>query len=67
VRLPDEGGARYEPRTYPHAHFLCSACGTVLDVPFALPQPALERLASELGVTVTDHTLALAGRCRACT
>jgi Fe2+ or Zn2+ uptake regulation protein len=66
VRLPYEGGVRYEPRTMPHAHFLCSRCGAVLDVPFALPPQALERLASELGVTVEDHTVALVGRCRAC-
>lgn len=67
VRLPDEGGVRYEPRTHPHAHFLCIGCGCVLDVPFALPESTIERLAAEAGVSIQDHTLSLVGRCRACT
>jgi Fe2+ or Zn2+ uptake regulation protein len=67
VRLPDEGGVRYEPRTHAHGHFLCSACGSVLDVPYALPQQTIERLSAELGVVVQDHSVALVGRCGACT
>jgi Fur family ferric uptake transcriptional regulator/Fur family peroxide stress response transcriptional regulator len=66
VRLPDEGGIRYEPRTSPHGHFLCSGCGAVLDVPYALPERTVERLATELGVRVEDHTVALVGRCGSC-
>jgi Fe2+ or Zn2+ uptake regulation protein len=67
VRLPDEGGVRYEPRTAAHGHFLCSACGAVLDVPYALPRQTIERISAELGVLVEDHSVALVGRCRACT
>ncbi len=67
VRLPDEAGMRYEPRTRPHGHFLCTGCGSVIDVPYALPDRTVERLAADLGVRVVDHSIALVGRCRACT
>jgi Fe2+ or Zn2+ uptake regulation protein len=66
VRLPDEGGMRYEPRTRPHGHFLCSGCGSVIDVPYALPDRTVERLAAALGVRVADHSIALVGWCGAC-
>ncbi len=66
VKLPDESGVRYEARGFRHGHFLCAACGTVLDVPYALPDETIGRLAAELGVSVEDHSVALTGRCSAC-
>src|ERR1700734_1505458 len=33
--ISGEGSAMYEPATDPHAHFRCTACGTVADVDFA--------------------------------
>jgi Fe2+ or Zn2+ uptake regulation protein len=66
VRLPDEAGVRYEARTQRHGHFLCAGCGAVLDVPYALSERTIERLAAELGVRVEDHAVSLLGRCGAC-
>lgn len=66
VKLPDESGVRYEARGYRHGHFLCAGCGIVLDVPYALPERTVGRLAARLGVSVVDHSVALTGRCSAC-
>jgi Fe2+ or Zn2+ uptake regulation protein len=54
-----------------HHHFMCNACGAVLDVHVT---PKLERALAEAakavadleGVEVTDHQLDLVGRCAAC-
>ena len=60
------GQERYDAETRPHAHFICSECGSVLDV----CSPSLSSLDREVeretGGSVTGHALSFSGTCRGC-
>src|SRR6266851_1576064 len=63
----DEGQARYEViGEHHHDHFICEACGKIIE----FEDDALERLqrnvARKLGVTLHRHKLELYGRCVDC-
>ena len=60
-----EGQERYDGCTQPHAHFVCTRCGAVLDVP-DLPAPDLSRVEALLGGRVESHILRFTGVCRSC-
>jgi Fur family transcriptional regulator, ferric uptake regulator len=66
LTLPGADSAYYEPATEPHAHFRCSGCGRVEDVPFALSGDVLATLASQLHAQVAGASVSLHGRCAAC-
>jgi Fe2+ or Zn2+ uptake regulation protein len=64
--LLDEQGARFDPETSQHDHFVCERCGRVVDL--FLPRarrPDLSSLAKQ-GYVVTTHSVTVHGMCRAC-
>lgn len=60
------GQERYDADTTPHAHFICSCCGAVLDV--CSPNLAgLDRqIEEETGGVVTGRSLSFTGLCARC-
>jgi len=63
---PGGGAVRWDPGPEPHAHFSCTACGALEDVPGAADAGALERAAARAGLTVDAVGVVLHGRCAAC-
>ena len=62
--LLDGQGARFDPETRPHDHFVCERCGRVLDL-FRARQPDLSPLAKQ-GYVVTRHNSTVHGMCQVC-
>jgi len=61
----DDAVARYDANLGPHHHFLCTACGSVHDVPCdVLPPLPKKRLPT--GHTVESVDVTLRGLCPAC-
>jgi Fur family transcriptional regulator, peroxide stress response regulator len=64
--LLDEGGARFDPETRPHDHFVCERCGRVIDLFLRRArQVDLSSLAKQ-GYVVTTHSVTIHGICRIC-
>ena len=64
--LLDGQGARFDPETSPHDHFVCGRCGRVADLFLRDPRRVdLSSLAKQ-GYVVTTHTLTVHGMCRLC-
>lgn len=59
------GQAHYDAMTGAHDHFVCEACGAVVDLPDCAPAVDLQPLHAA-GYTVRWHTTALYGVCRTC-
>ena len=57
------GQERFDGRTHPHAHFICRACGAVLDVDMQLPEELLQR---GLPGDVREYALTFYGVCDHC-
>ena len=66
VRVPGASSALYEPARHGHAHFLCTGCGRVADVDYAIPGVDIASLNAAHGIAITDVSLTFNGRCRAC-
>jgi Fur family transcriptional regulator, ferric uptake regulator len=66
ISMPGAEFAVYEPSAPPHAHFRCTACGIVSDVPYAIPESTREQLARENGLAIERVDVALSGRCATC-
>jgi len=65
--LLDGQGARYDPETSEHDHFVCERCGRVDDLFLrrARRRIGLTSLAKQ-GYVVTTHNLTVHGMCQAC-
>jgi len=68
-------GLRFDPNVGPHDHFICVACGRILDLPrregarrgrAALSRGEHVRTAARYGLEVIDRRVELYGRCRNC-
>src|SRR5215210_4629154 len=68
VRRVDAGGpaALFDPRTEPHAHFACRACGAVLDLDAPVDATAAETAARAAGADPTGVDVVVRGRCADC-
>lgn len=66
VRVPGGASAVYEPARTDHAHFLCTGCGRVDDVDYALAPAEVEALAAARGIEVSHAVLTLRGVCARC-
>jgi Fe2+ or Zn2+ uptake regulation protein len=66
ISLPGADSAYYELAAPPHAHFRCTACGSVDDVPFTLSDAVLEELSERLHAVVASASVSLDGRCANC-
>jgi Fe2+ or Zn2+ uptake regulation protein len=64
--ISGEGSAMYEPATSPHAHFRCTACGSVADVDYACDPAALAALESSHGLQIRTESITFSGLCRSC-
>jgi Fur family peroxide stress response transcriptional regulator len=60
----DRAPSRYCPNTTPHAHFFCTACSSVFDVPLAASPEETWELPPKTIVTHTEITLR--GLCPKC-
>lgn len=60
------GPARYDANLEPHHHFICSACGGIVDVAISVPRGLAKRLAREHGLEADRVQLSFHGRCPAC-
>ena len=64
--LLNEQGARFDPETSQHDHFVCERCGRVVDLFLRRArQLDLSSLAKQ-GYVVTTHNLTVHGICRVC-
>jgi len=64
--LLDEQGARFDPETSQHDHFVCERCGRVVDLFLRQTRPVdLSSLAKQ-GYVVTTHSLTVHGLCQIC-
>ena len=59
------GVERFDSVVQPHAHFVCTHCGTVQDL-YQVEQPDYSGLAQQLGCRVSGTQLTLTGECREC-
>lgn len=66
VRVPGGASAVYEPARTNHAHFLCTDCGRVDDVDYALAPTELDALAAARGIEISEAMLTLRGTCAHC-
>lgn len=64
--VPGVDAATYEPAGPRHAHFRCSKCGEIEDVPYAIPPRTLKSLALEHGFTIENERVTFEGRCASC-
>src|SRR5579875_3178600 len=64
--VPGAPAATYEPAGPRHAHFRCSACGTIADVPFAIPPRTLAALSVQYNLEIAAERVTFEGRCATC-
>lgn len=60
------GQERYDACTYPHAHFVCTLCQSVLDVPLPDLAGLDEQVRTALDCDVEAHSLSFSGLCSRC-
>ena len=60
------GQERYDADTRPHAHFICSECGRVLDVCCPCLSALDREVEKETGGEVIGHSLSFSGVCYDC-
>ena len=59
-------GDRFDIRTAPHAHLLCTCCGRMLDLEEDLLDAIDQKVLDTAGFQVQDHQLLLSGTCSCC-
>ena len=61
------GLERYDHNTAPHTHFICTACGSVLDLDgIDLPHPIVEQAEAAVGGSIATYHLQFSGTCADC-
>lgn len=60
------GADHFEPNINPHYHFVCEACGKVIDVPMQVAETLDETASKYISGTVTGHDLVFRGICDEC-
>jgi Fur family transcriptional regulator, stress-responsive regulator len=66
VRVAGTASALYEAARHNHAHFLCTGCGAVRDIAYAVPADDLARLDRDHAIAIADATLTFHGLCESC-
>ena len=62
-----KGNERFDGNTAPHVHFICTQCGSVLDLPeIEAPAQLAEAVESGTGGKVNMYSLSFAGTCKNC-
>ena len=62
----DEQGARFDPETSQHDHFVCERCGRVVDLFLRRARQVDLSSLTRQGYVVTTHDLTVHGICRVC-
>jgi len=61
------GQERFDAATARHDHFICDGCGAIIDIPHERTSNAeCAKIASEIGVEVSNHHITYYGKCKAC-
>lgn len=66
LNVPGATSAAYEPSGPRHAHFRCTECGEIEDVPYAVPARTRKRLARQHGIHIEMERVTFEGRCANC-
>jgi Fur family ferric uptake transcriptional regulator/Fur family peroxide stress response transcriptional regulator len=66
LSLGDGDAARYDGKTAPHDHLVCSSCGAASDIPSALPSQLMQQMSSGTGYAITSYDLQFRGLCPSC-
>jgi Fe2+ or Zn2+ uptake regulation protein len=66
IVIPGAASATYEPAAERHAHLLCTSCGTIEDVDYALPPRVLRGVAEKSGFAVSTGLVSFEGLCARC-
>ena len=62
-----KGNERFDGNTDPHVHFICTECGSVLDLPeVEAPAQLCQAVESGTGGKVNMYNLSFAGTCKNC-
>ena len=62
-----DGVERFDGETHPHVHFICSACGAVIDLNGVEAPESLTHTAEvSSGGEITACQLSFTGRCKSC-
>jgi Fur family transcriptional regulator, peroxide stress response regulator len=64
--LLDEQGARFDPETSQHDHFICERCGRVVDLFLRRARQLDLSVLAKQGYIVTTHNLTVHGICQGC-
>jgi Fe2+ or Zn2+ uptake regulation protein len=64
--LLDEQGARFDPETSPHDHFVCERCGRVVDLFLRRARQLDLSPLPKQGYVVTTHNVTVHGMCQVC-
>lgn len=61
------GQERYDGDVSPHAHFVCTCCGSILDLPPSPPtQGYVEECSKQFGFEAESYEVHVKGLCQAC-
>ncbi|HTA38517.1 MAG TPA: transcriptional repressor [Candidatus Acidoferrales bacterium] len=66
INLPGAECAVYEPMAPPHAHFRCTVCARVVDVPYTISDGVSDQLGNENGFMIERSEVAFSGHCATC-
>ena len=62
-----DGIERFDGNTEPHVHFICTQCGSVIDLPhMVVPQSLSSQAAAEAGGIINTCQLSFTGICNRC-
>ncbi|HEX3018140.1 MAG TPA: transcriptional repressor [Caproicibacter sp.] len=62
-----DGQERYDGNVKPHTHFVCSGCGSVLDIPGDfISEEQVEKVAARMNLQVDSSDVLLHGICDKC-
>jgi Fur family transcriptional regulator, ferric uptake regulator len=64
--ISGEGSAMYEPAAEAHAHFRCTACGSVADVEYASDAATRAGIEARHGLAIRSESITFTGLCRTC-
>ena len=57
---------RFEGNTQPHYHFICTSCGTVMDLNLSIAEDLNRQANTASDATITSHRLEFYGICSEC-
>ena len=60
------GQERYDGDVSPHAHFVCTCCGSILDLPPTPTQGYVEECSRQFGFEAESYEVHVKGLCQAC-